>query len=199
MNLHQLSGPIVGSVNPQIPVSVRVSTGVTSTSPDGSQSPGFATPGQITGSIAGTVLTVSAVASGSILTGVGLADLTAALLPGTTITGQLTGSPGGPGTYSVNQAQTVASEAMTTSLVLLGQVQALSTRDVWQLDGINLQGTLRALYVSGTLNGVVRALLKGGDLVTLPDGTVWLVTMVPEPWGLTAGWTKCVIVLQNGS
>ena len=45
----------------------------------------------------------------------------------------------------------------------------------------------------------LRVLLKGGDLVTLSDGSVWLVTLVPEPWNLTAGWTRALITLQNGT
>ena len=62
-----------------------------------------------TGSISGTTLTVTAVASGTILlgplTGTGIAT-------NTLITAQLTGT-GGTGTYTVNNSQTVGSEAMT--------------------------------------------------------------------------------------
>ena len=82
---------------------------------------------------------------------------------------------------------------------ILAQIQALTTRDLRQAEGLNLQGEMRAIYVMGTLNGVVRVLLKGGDLVTFPDGTVWLVSLVPEPWSTTAGFTKAVITLQDGS
>jgi hypothetical protein len=82
---------------------------------------------------------------------------------------------------------------------ILAQIQALTTRDLRQMEGLNLQGEMRSIYVMGTLNGVVRVLLKGGDLVTFPDGTVWLVTLVPEPWSTTANWTKAVITLQDGA
>jgi hypothetical protein len=88
---------------------------------------------------------------------------------------------------------------MTTSLTVLAQIQALTTRDLRQMEGLNTQGEMRSIYVSGTLNGVVRVLLKGGDLVIFPDGTVWLVSLVPEPWSTTAGFTKAVITLQDGS
>lgn len=181
-------------------MTVQISTGPGAQNPDGSQAPSFATPGAITASVSGDVLTVTNVASGVLQAGQTLSDA-GALLPATTITSQLTGTTGGLGTYLLSQIQPtpIASEAMTTALNLIGQVQALSTRDLHQTEGLNLQGEMRALYVSGTLNGVVRVLLKGGDLIRLPDGTVWLVTLVPEPWGLTAGWTKCVITLQNGN
>lgn len=70
----------------------------------------------ITASIAGYVLTVTAAAStvalGSVLGGSGI-------VANTNITGQLSGTPGGPGNYAVNTPQTVASEAMTTTCGLL--------------------------------------------------------------------------------
>ena len=64
----------------------------------------------LTGSISGTTLTVSAVSSGTIvpgpLTGTGVSA-------NTIITAQLTGTTGSTGTYTVNNSQTVASEALT--------------------------------------------------------------------------------------
>jgi hypothetical protein len=68
----------------------------------------------VTGSIALTTLTVSAVTSGSIypsmqFTGTGVTA-------GTRIVAQLTGTPGGIGTYTVNISQTVASTTLTGSL-----------------------------------------------------------------------------------
>jgi hypothetical protein len=47
--------------------------------------------------------------------------------------------------------------------------------------------------------GVSRPDGKGGDLITLPDGTVWLTAMVLENWGFMDGWTKLAIVKQDGS
>jgi hypothetical protein len=200
MNLHGLASGYVGAVNPLIPVSVRTSTGPSSaTSASGQQLPGYATPGAITASISGTVLTVTAVASGALLPGVGLADTTSALLPGTTVTGQLTGSPGGMGTYSVSQSQTVASEAMTTSLALLGQIQPITWGDLQQMDGINLGGVRWKIYVNGELDGVVRPELKGGDLITISTGRhqgVWLVVQVLEQY---PDWCCAAITLQDGS
>jgi hypothetical protein len=70
----------------------------------------------ITGSITGTTLTVSAVASGTItpgeaITGTGIAA-------NTTITNQLTGTTGGVGTYTLSSSATVSSEAI--SVVTIG-------------------------------------------------------------------------------
>lgn len=80
---------------------------------------------------------------------------------------------------------------------VLAQVQALSGRDLRQIEGLNLQGTLRSIYINGEIDGIVRVQLKGGDLITLPDCSVWLVTLIPEPWTTTAGWTKAIITLQT--
>jgi hypothetical protein len=66
----------------------------------------------ITGSIAGTVLTVTAVSGGIISTGETLFDTTGNLLAGTMISSFGSGS-GLLGTYNVSQSQSVASEAMT--------------------------------------------------------------------------------------
>lgn len=144
---------------------------------------------------ASSVLNVTAVAGGVLQVGQTLADQ-GTLAANTVISGLLTGA-GGVGTYSLNRQQTVAPETMTTFATLLAQVQPLSTRDLRQIDGLNLQGDLKSLYINGPINGIVRPAVKGGDLVTLSDGSVWLVTMIPEGWNFSSGWTKAIIVLQN--
>lgn len=67
-----------------------------------------------TGSISGTTLTVSAVASGTLAIGQRLSG--AGITDGTYITGLGTGT-GGTGTYTINNSQTVASESMTAGMV----------------------------------------------------------------------------------
>lgn len=82
------------------------------------------------------------------------------------------------------------------------QVQSLTFRDLQQIDGLNLQGTRRAIYLNGDIEGIVRASNRGGDLIVMPDGTVWLVAMVLESWGApgsTDAWCKVVATLQDGS
>lgn len=124
MNLHGLVAGMIGTVNQQIPIIVRTSTGNV-TNPDGTRIPRYASP-----------------------------------------------------------------------VTIYAQVQDLSTKDLHQTEGLNLSGTNRSLYTNGRVDATVRVLLKGGDVIVLPDGTVWLVVAVPENW---PDWTKAVIVLQNDS
>ena len=72
------------------------------------------------------------------------------------------------------------------------QIQALDANDIKQLDGLNIQGTVRAIYLRGVLAGVVRPDGTGGDLVEI-GGETWLVVKVLEGWPT---WTKAAIVLQ---
>lgn len=199
MNLNSIVAPYIGVVNPNILVQIQPSIGQGPTTAAGRRPPLYAAPGSLTGSIAGTVLTVTAVASGKVIPGVTLADNPVALLSGTMVTRQLSGAEGGVGTYAVSRSQTVASETMTTSMSLIAQVQPESFRDIQQMDGINLQGIRKVIYVNGDLDGLVRYKMKGGDLVTLPDSSVWLVAMPLEDFNVTAGWTKVAMTLQNGS
>ena len=195
MNLHALAVGQISAVNPVITVGIDVSVGYTR-NPDATRTPKFATPGALTASISGTVMTVTALTSGVLQVGQTLADLDEELLSGTLITGLLSGN-GGIGTYSVNQEQDVDAEAMTTYIALTAQVQMMSSNDLKQLDGLNLQGSHKSIYLNGQIRGAVRVNAKGGDLLTLPDGTQWLVTKTLEPWNLTAGWTKALITLQD--
>lgn len=198
MNLHSIVSPYVGSVNPLVPVVVRISIGPGPRNPDGTSTPAYGTPGAFTGALAGSVLTVSAVSAGRLA--VGQAVVGAGVPAGTVINSFGTGA-GGTGTYNLSNSVVapIGAEAMTTSLTVLAQVQPLSSQDLRQLEGINLGGDARGVYVNGDLNGVVRVLLKGGDLLTFPDGTIWLVKQQLEGFNMTAGWTKVAVVLQNGS
>lgn len=77
------------------------------------------------------------------------------------------------------------------------QMQALTYKDLVQLDGVNQNGQAHGMYVSGDIEAIVRQDNKGGDLITLPDGSVWLVTHVLENWQSTSGWAKVAVVRQN--
>lgn len=82
------------------------------------------------------------------------------------------------------------------------QLQALDGSELRQLDGMNLQGVLRSIYLRGVLAGVIRPDSKGGDLITIaaqanvpaPFVGVWLVVKVFESWPL---WTKAAINYQG--
>ncbi len=80
--------------------------------------------------------------------------------------------------------------------VASAQVQELTSRDLAQLDGLNVQMSQKAMYLNGAINGVIRVSRLGGDLITLEDGTVWLTTAVLEQW---PDWVKVSVTLQNDS
>lgn len=82
-----------------------------------------------------------------------------------------------------------------TPLLGYAQIQALDADDIKQMDGLNIQGTIRAAYFRGSLAGVIRPTGVGGDLVRFTNQT-WLVVRVLESW---PNWTKVAIVLQEPS
>lgn len=196
MNLHGIVAPLVGAVNPMIPVTIRRSTGPGSPSVDGVYDPTFATPGAFTGSIAGDVLTVSVVASGSLAAGQTVSG--SGVVSGTEIVEQLSGTAGGAGTYLLNRSQdAVASTAMTTAYVMLAQVQPMTWRDLQQTDGLNLNGTRRKIYLYGSIDSINRVTEGGGDLITVASGVnagVWLVAQVLEQF---PDWVCAACTLQN--
>jgi hypothetical protein len=193
MDLNAVASGYVAAVNPMVPGIIRVSTGQYVTAANGARTPLYATPAAITASIAGQVLTVTAVSAGVVRVGQTLSG--SGVAPGTRIFSLGSGS-GGIGTYNVDIAQTVASETMGLEMIAPMQVQALTGRDLQQIDGLNLQGTRRAIYIEGDIEGIVRPTQQGGDLITTPDGSIWLVAMVLETW---PNWCKVAVTLQNGS
>lgn len=84
------------------------------------------------------------------------------------------------------------------------QVQALDSSDLKQLEGLNIQGAIRALYMYGNLAGVIRPDTRGGDIITItaqpgaPPALVgtWLTVKALESW---PSWTKIVICKQGGA
>jgi hypothetical protein len=81
----------------------------------------------------------------------------------------------------------------TVSVAIKAQVQALSGPDLEHVAGLNLQGVVRAAYLTGDIEGIVRDRQMGGDKLIIGNQT-WLVAQVLEAW---PDWTKVVIVLQN--
>lgn len=75
------------------------------------------------------------------------------------------------------------------------QKQPLSSNDLKQLDGLNLNGEKAAFYISGDWDGVSRPDQHGGDIVTCVDG-VWMVVQILENYFATAGWVKVATVRQ---
>ena len=164
------------------------------------QSAGYTNLGdaQIVGSIVGNVLTVTEVVSGLLAP--------ASVLSGPQITGSLSivsqtsGETGGVGTYTVNAPQTAASDDILAQgsgtrvpafKIFAGvtmQVQPLSSGDIKHLDSLNISGVLRAVYINGQLQSLVRAAVKGGDILLIPTGLTgaavdtWLVVESSEGW-----------------
>lgn len=88
-----------------------------------------------------------------------------------------------------------------TAVTVPAQIQALTYSDIRQIEGLNLQGTRRGIYLYGEVDGLVRATNQGGDLITDAAGNVWLVALVLEQWS-DAGqpaWCKVAVTLQDGS
>jgi hypothetical protein len=92
-----------------------------------------------TGSISGTTLTVTAVASGTLAIGQIISDANGNVIAGTTITAEGTGT-GGTGTYTISSTQTVSSEPMITIVADANDVQA----------NINQEPTIAAANISVT-------------------------------------------------
>ena len=72
------------------------------------------------------------------------------------------------------------------------QIQALDGADLQKMQGLNMQGVYRAIYLCGNLHGVIRKTGDGGDLIYY-NGQTWLISKVLETWDT---WTKAVICLQ---
>ena len=94
-----------------------------------------------------------------------------------------------------------AGKRVPTSFTLTvdAQVQALSTSDLQHIDGLNITGVMRTVYLYGNAAGVVRADQIGGDILRFPEvpnGTIrnWLITQVVETW---PDWCHVIVTLQQ--
>lgn len=72
------------------------------------------------------------------------------------------------------------------------QVQALTAQEIKQIASLNIQGVVRAIYLYGGTQGVVRLSGKGGDLIVF-NGQTWLTATVLETW---PDWSKVAATLQ---
>jgi len=73
------------------------------------------------------------------------------------------------------------------------QVQPLSSKEIQHLEQLNISGILKKAYLCGEISGLVRMEGRGGDLLTLADGTKWLVVRVLEAW---PDWTAVALQRQ---
>jgi len=97
---------------------------------------------------------------------------------------------------------TVGSDGLRTPtyaaiLPVQGQTQALTAKELAQMSGLNQQGEKLGIWVNGTLLGENAADGVGGDILTLPDGSTWLVLVVFENWARSASWSHAGLVRQR--
>ncbi|WP_246216994.1 hypothetical protein [Paraburkholderia panacisoli] len=106
-------------------------------------------------------------------------------------------------TWVQNSGYTTAADGTRTpnqaSTPVWANVQALSGTDLRHMDGLNIQGVMRSVYLYGDVEGIVRANGQGGDILQFPmspGGTMhdWLVTQVMETW---SEWCRVIVTLQN--
>jgi len=86
----------------------------------------------------------------------------------------------------------------TITLTVDAQVQALSATDLKHIDGLNITGVMRSVYMYGNAAGVVRADQIGGDILVFPEvpggcNKNWLINQVVETW---ADWCHVIVTLQ---
>jgi hypothetical protein len=93
--------------------------------------------------------------------------------------------------YTISPDGTQVPQYETIGNVMV-QMQALSSEDLHQVEGLNLQGNKNAIYLDGQWNGIVRISQEGGDLFMI-GGSWWLATIVLENW---PDWTKLALVQQ---
>ena len=87
----------------------------------------------------------------------------------------------------------------TTSQPIEAQIQGTSASDLRHMEGLNIQGVMRSVFLYGSAMGAVRADQKGGDILQVPEspgGQVqnWMVTQVIETW---PNWSHVIVVLQS--
>ncbi|HGC3529553.1 TPA: hypothetical protein ACIYHI_005124, partial [Escherichia coli] len=72
------------------------------------------------------------------------------------------------------------------------QLQPISRGDMQHIDGLNIQGLAKVIYVNGNYFSVQRELEQGGDIFVI-NGEQWLVV---EPIELWPDWCRLIAVLQ---
>jgi|GEM_PF-876486 len=135
------------------------------------------------GSVSGTTLTVTQVKNGTIAASQSL--LGVGVTAETIITGQLTGTTGGVGTYSINLSQTESSEVLNSVAVgatITGSISGTT------LTATAVTGTL---YVGQTVQGV--GVASNTVIVALGQGTVLSETIATAGTGYAVNDTVTVL------
>jgi hypothetical protein len=72
------------------------------------------------------------------------------------------------------------------------QLQPLSKGELQHVDGLNVQGLVKSIYVNGNYFSVQREKEQGGDIFLI-NGETWLVV---EPIELWPDWCRLLVNLQ---
>ena len=136
-----------------------------------------------TGSISGTTLTVTAVTQGTIGANQSLFGLN--VTEQTVITGQLTGTTGGIGTYSVNLSQTVASTLMNSAAVASVLTASMSGTT------LTVTATTGTLFPGQSIQGA--SVIANTMITALGSGTVLSQTIATAGTGYAVNDTVTVL------
>ena len=74
------------------------------------------------------------------------------------------------------------------------QIQPMTYGDLMMIDGLNIQGVKKKIYVNGHLDAIIRSRREGGDLIEFRNGETYLIVQVLEHW---PSWTSVVVVMQT--
>lgn len=112
-------------------------------------------------------------------------------------------NPNFPATLFVSTGSTIVNFKQVPTydkVTVSAQVQPLTSKDLRQLDALNIQGAEKSIYLNGAALGISRIKQRGGDLIVfapglIPEGNTWLVLASLEQWGST--WGHVAAVLQD--
>ena len=85
------------------------------------------------------------------------------------------------------------------STTVLANVQALSGADLQHINGLNIQGTMRKVYMDGDVIAISRPDATGADLLVFSQDPssppqTWLGSQVMETW---PDWCCVIVTLQT--
>jgi hypothetical protein len=107
-------------------------------------------------------------------------------------------------TGATNNADASRTPTYAPAQSVTAQVQPPSGKLLSHAEFLNIQGTIRSVYMFGNPQAISRVNAKGGDLLNFPQhprapADTWLVFVVEESgWNLTDGsWSRVGVVLQT--
>jgi hypothetical protein len=135
------------------------------------------------GSVSGTTLTVTQVKNGTI--GAGQSLLGVGVVSETVITGQLSGTTGGIGTYSVNISQTETSEVLNSTAVAATITGSISGTV------LTVSSVTGSVYIGQTIQGA--GVASGTVITALGQGTVLSETIATAGTGYAVNDTVTLL------